>query len=391
MKIGLMIPTLLHGGAERAICRLSHILASAGYEVYLIVFDASKKFYSYSGTLIDLKIPSGTTYLGKIITFLKRIIAVKKIKKEMKMDSIISFIAAATFVNCLTKSNSKCIVSQRNFMSKESGSILKKRFLKYCFNRADTVIAVAELCRLDIIESFGIEDNKVYTIYNAYDQDEIYAQKDKPLIRDHDKFFDDHDINIITVGRLEYQKGFWNLLKVISLIREKNINCGLTIVGEGSQINKLKRLCLELKIHNHVQFVGYQSNPYSYVGKADIYVMSSLFEGFPNALVEAMCCGKPIISTDCPSGPREIIQGADKLKEKCSDIEYCKYGILVPCFSDVENWDSKYFNLEQKRMAEAIIQLIDDESLRRNLAKAAKERSKEFSYEACLEKYEKLI
>ena len=101
MKVGLMIPSLLHGGAERAICRLSDIFAEAGYEVYLIVFDASKKFYSFSGVLMDLKLPDGKTLLGKIRVFIKRVKAVKKIKNKYNLDVVISFMAAATFVNCL--------------------------------------------------------------------------------------------------------------------------------------------------------------------------------------------------------------------------------------------------------------------------------------------------
>src|SRR6476469_3838311 len=103
MKVGLMIPSLFHGGAERAICRLSDIFAEAGYEVYLIVFDASKQFYSFSGVLMDLKLPDGRTLIGKIQVLLKRVKAVKKIKNKYNLDVVISFMAAATFVNCLSK------------------------------------------------------------------------------------------------------------------------------------------------------------------------------------------------------------------------------------------------------------------------------------------------
>ena len=262
--------------------------------------------------------------------------------------------AAATFVNCFAKSSARCIVSQRNFMSKETGSKMKKILLQYCFQQADAVVAVAELCRLDLIENFNVPENKVHTIYNAYDQERISNRMEEKIEERHQTFFDGHRFNLVSVARPEYQKGFWNLVKVLYLVRQKGFDCGLTIVGDGSQISKLERLSHSLDLKEHVQLAGYQSNPYAYIGKSDIYVMTSLFEGFPNALTEAMCCGKTIISTDCPSGPREILQGKEQITKKANAREVCEFGILVPVFSNAENWNENEFDREHEIMAERI-------------------------------------
>lgn len=391
MRVGLLIPTLLHGGAERAICRLSDILVDAGYDVSLIVFDASKQYYSYSGKLMDLKLPNGKSVFGKMRMFIKRVKAVTKIKTDYNLDVVISFIAAATFVNVLSKSSAKCIVSQRNFLSKETGSKVKENFLKYCFHKADAVVAVAEQCRLDIIKSFRIPENKVHTIYNAYDQIQISDQMLESIEVNHQDFFDKHKFNIVSVARPEYQKGFWNLIKVLHLVRHNGFDCGLTIVGSGSQMEKIEKLCMELDLNEHVQLVGYQSNSYAYMGRSDVYVMTSLFEGFPNALTEAMCCGKAIISTDCPSGPREILQGKEELSRKAVSAELCEFGVLVPVFSDKENWNKKEFDKEHEIMSIAICELLDNEYLRKEMGLKAKDRAKSFSYGVCLEAYQKLF
>ncbi|MFS0620662.1 glycosyltransferase [Priestia megaterium] len=391
MRVGLMIPTLLHGGAERAICRLSNILAEEGYEVYFIVFDASQQFYTFSGELIDLKLPNGKNLMDKIRVFRKRVKAVRKTKKSFNLDVVISFIAAATFVNCLTRSSTKCIVSQRNFMSKETTSKIKKYLLRYCFHKADAVVAVAELCRLDLIENFHIPRSKVHTIYNAYDQQQIFNQMEESIEKYHQTFFENHTFNLVSVGRPEYQKGFWNLIKVLYLVRQKGLDCGLTIVGDGSQLQMLENLSSELGLEGHVQLTGYQSNPYSYIGKSDAYVMTSLFEGFPNALTEAMCCGKAIISTDCPSGPREILEGKKNLKERAVTAEFCEFGVLVPSFSDTENWKANEFDKKHEIMSDAICELLNDKKLRGKMGSKARERAKSFSYGECLKNYEKLF
>ncbi|WP_026567968.1 glycosyltransferase [Bacillus sp. UNC41MFS5] len=391
MKVGLMIPSLFHGGAERAICRLSDIFAAAGYEVYLIVFDASKKYYSFSGQLVDLQLPDGGTPIDKMRVLWRRVKAVKNIKDQYNLEVVISFMAAATFVNTLAKSSARCIVSQRNFMSKETGNKLKKKLLQYCFKNADAVVAVAELCRLDLIENFNVPVHKVHTIYNAYDQLQISKKMEEKIEENHQTFFDRPRFNLVSVARPEYQKGFWNLVKVLYLVREKGVDCGLTIVGEGSQLSKLEKLSHALGLKEHVKLVGYQSNPYAYIGRSDLYVMTSLFEGFPNALTEAMCCGKPIISTDCPSGPREILQGKEQLTKKADRAELCEYGILVPVFSERENWEENQFDREQEIMAETICEVLGNELLRKKLGVKAQERAASFSYHSCLKAYEQLF
>jgi glycosyltransferase involved in cell wall biosynthesis len=121
---------------------------------------------------------------------------------------------------------------------------------------------------------------------------------------------------ILGVGRLEEQKDFPTLLKAFALLRKK-VNARLVILGEGKLRAVLETLIQELGIENHVQLAGFTSNPYAFMKRADVFVLSSVLEGLPTVLIEAMALGTPVVSTDCKSGPKEI-------------TEHAGYGTLVP-------------------------------------------------------------
>lgn len=172
---------------------------------------------------------------------------------------------------------------------------------------------------------------------------------------------------IITVGRLHYQKDFETIIRAFKIYlteirNQKNI---LVIIGDGPLKLKLKKIVSELKININVKFTGWVNNVFPYLKKADIFVFSSNYEGFGYVILEAMSCGLPIISTDTPFGPREILDNG-------------KYGILVPM-------------KDPKAMAEAIYQLLTDEKKYQYYSKKSLERVKNFSEEKMLKRYKELF
>ena len=157
------------------------------------------------------------------------------------------------------------------------------------------------------------------------------------------------------------------------------------------KIAESKKVINDLGIENSVLLTGFQKNPFKFIKKSQVYIMTSLFEGFPNALVEAMACGCPVISTDCKSGPKEILLENFNFNNTTEDILFGDYGILVPVFKEGENWDSGTFETEEYLLSEAMISLLRDKEKLKYYSRKSIERAKTFNYERCFKKYKSLI
>jgi glycosyltransferase involved in cell wall biosynthesis len=191
----------------------------------------------------------------------------------------------------------------------------KRHLLHRAYQNADRVVAVSEGVRNGLIEYFQLPANQVVTCPNLFDIEQI----DKAANEAFDKF-DDGRFEIVSVGRLSSEKGHIHLLRAVDRLvhRDGQTQVRLWLVGSGPAEQELLAFVAEHSLEGHVRFAGYQTNPLSYVKHAQLFCLPSLYEGMPNALVEAMVCGTPVISSDCPSGPREIIGDDDQ------------FGCLVP-------------------------------------------------------------
>lgn len=314
--IAVFLPSLAGGGAERVILYLCKKFCERGLLVDLIIVDDSGP--------LNYLIPQET----RLVNFKKRkpiksIIKLIKYLKKNKPKSIISVLTHANIACAIAHiiSNSSCnlVLSERiNIVTDLSSRALSLDVLlttiaiKFLYKHAYKIIAVSKGAANSISKISKISKKNVKIIYNPIDIDNI-----DNLSSEYIEFpWQDSFPIIISSGRLSTQKDFPCILEAFSIMK-KQCPSHLVIIGEGEQRKILNNIIDSLEINNDVWLPGFFINPYSYMARANLYVLSSRFEGLPNVLIEALALGVPIVATNCPSGPEEILANG-------------KYGRLVP-------------------------------------------------------------
>ena len=394
-KIGLLIGAMYSGGAERVVSHLTRILGEK-YEVHLILFEDTYMEYECAGQLHVMNIPGKKSgILSKLGLLYKRVRTLEKLIRQLELACVISFLDSPNFVNLLANvRDCKKIISIRNYSQlKNSRSTLGKVTdfaMKRFYRKADRVVTVSRLLERDFASVYAVPAEKITTIYNPYNFADMQEKGRLPLPEDAQRFFDSGFV-FANMGRLSYQKGIWHMVKAFSLVHQKHPEARLVLVGEDQTDGKLQTLIGQLKLEDAVFLTGKVRNPYQYLTRAQCYVLSSLFEGFPNALVEAMACGLPVIASDCPSGPREILCREPDITQKATAVTEADFGILIPLPEDREDWSADHITEGEKYMAEAMELLIADEEKWKLLAQKAVERSRNFDFSSTLESFSRVI
>ena len=386
-NIAIIITKLNGGGAERCAANLS-IELSKQYNVFLIVFDGRDISYPYGGKLIDLNIPDSFSSIKRYINVLKRANLVRKIKKENNISCSISLLDGPNLVNALSRCGEKTIVSIRNRLSREYVNKLRRKLIIFSSTKTDLTVCLSKMVEKDMHEFFGIPRSKLTTIYNHVD-----AQLLHDLVHDSVKpdFINDTDVYITTMGRLNEQKGQWHLIRAFQLVLKSIPQAKLVIIGEGELKEELKKLAKSLSLEDKVIFTGYIKNPHNILLYSEVFVFPSLFEGLGNVLLEALAFDMPIVSTDCIAGPREILAPDTDLNTVLTEVEYAKYGVLVPAL-DKGLFNSKEpLSSQEICLANAIIDLHKNKALRETYRNNARERLKAFEKERIIEQWKAIF
>lgn len=371
-KIMFIVPSLCGGGAEKTIANLSKYLIK-DYDIDIVVFKDTDMKYDYSGNLIILSKNLRRNILYKFYFFVSSVLKLKQLKKNRKVDYAISFLTTADIINVLSKvKNTKTIISIRNTDSIYTNKIMNYMTKISCV-KADKIISISEQVKTDLVNNYNVQPEKIKTIYNPSISVK-FSKKNHTLDKG-----DFGDFTFINVGRLTYQKGQWHLIRSFSEVVKKYPNSKLIILGQGELKDYLQNLIDEYSLNSNVVLKGFVDNPYDYFNKSDCFVFSSLFEGLGNVLLEALNCEIPIISTDCISGPREILAPKTNFEQKVKDkSEYSEFGILVPVFDGNKyNYNDKLTE-EEKILSNVMCSVINDKKILNDYKKKSKIRAKDF-------------
>lgn len=332
-KICFLLSKFAKGGGERVVSILSDELTKY-YDVDVILLQSkSESDYKTSANIIEINKRKYTNNYGLLV---HSVIGLKKYIRENNPKAIISFMELPNLVNMLVNGNHKRIVSVRNHMSakwKDKRNI-RNWSIRCMYKKADSIVSPTQLIADDLIKNYKIEKKKIKLISNPYKIDAIRKNFVRKVSTEY---------TITTMGSLVKAKGVFNLLKsyIMFCNAHPEIASKLVFIGKGVEEENLRRMASEAGIDEKVVFKGFMLNPHEEVAKSNLYVLSSFYEGFPNALVEAMICQVPVIATNCPSGPSEIL--SDTELKNIDGITMCDYGYLMPVFD--KNVEEKERNL----------------------------------------------
>lgn len=395
-KVAFLISSLNTGGAQRAV---SSVVTNfpKDWEIDLILNNEENIVYPYCGNIISLNIKEpkqrvSLVYQGKV--FFKRLRMLRKLKRENEYQAVISFMESANIVNVLTGNKyCKTILSVRIRLSGAKNwriVLVTKTLVKWLYNKADKVVALSEGVRQDLIENFGVKPDKTCTIYNCYSVEEIQERASQEC-RDVNIEIEEKELTVATMGRLTQQKGQWHLLRAFSEVLKEEKQAKLYILGQGDLKEYLQKMARELGIENNVVFCGFQENPFSIISQMKMFVFPSLYEGFGNALVEAMACGLPCIATDFQYGAREIFQQKLDLSMRGKEIEYLEYGVLIPLGSDKQNTADEDLETEEIMLKDAILKIWQDKELRKRYKEKSLEGAARFTAKETVEQWIEVI
>jgi len=362
-------PTIVFGGAERTTATLLEKLDKSIFDVLFITkkgifhpLPVERVMY-----MDDLGIHDGFEGIGSLVKDTK--IMLQLIKKE-RPDIVFGMLHYACIILSLMKirlrDRVRIIISPRtpskdaiNFYFKDN---VKKRLVwnfmvRFFCRYSDRIVVASEGIKEECITEYKAERKKVVTINNSVDAQSVGRFSGESIDEESSP---DHFV-ISTAGRLSAEKNIAVLLNAFALMR-RDLKAKLWIVGDGPERPYLESLAASLNIMDDIVFWGFQKNLYKFIQKSDIFVHTSLFEGFGNIILEAMACGVPVIATDCPFGPREIINNGEN-------------GILVPVS-------------DEGALAKALKIVLENKEARKRFVKNAHKRLLEFTPERMVSRYE---
>jgi len=378
-NVMLLIHSLTIGGTERSVSNISKLL-SERHNVYVAVFNGKSAIIEVSGQLIDLRRPMGVWWRKPLVA-LRRIRMLRRAVREHQIDVLFGFTAVGCRYLPFAPKSAKRILCSRGFQD----IVRNETFYSMLLHGCDGLLFNSLASRHWFSQRHPKLSRKTFTLQNCFDLDWIAGKAaeapDEAFAR-----FAAGRVVIVSVGRLCDVKGFDFLIKAFLLLVAELPDAGLAIVGDGPSMRLLQKLAAPGG--KNIFFTGMQINPFPYMAASRLYVLPSRAEGFPNALVEAMACGLPVVATNCESGPNEILNDAYDPDFQVTEAFAARYGMLVPPPSLPPDSRADHLEPAHFHLADAMKKMLTDEALREKYQKASLERARQYSFENSVARYE---
>lgn len=404
-RLLMIIPNRGLGGAQRAFHDHGVALREY-YDVTEVIFNEDEPDLYPSGNPVhSLGVPGGGGVVAKVQNFYQRVERLRALKKELACDVAISHLEGADYVNLLSKGREKIILLIQGSKVHDGeikgalGLLRKRLFMPWLYQRADKVVTVSRDIIPEMIEAFGVPNSKLSAINNSFEVEKV-RQRSLELLEPAMQAIYAAAPILVTSGRLAIQKNQAPLLDIFARLLKRQ-PAKLVFIGDGELRQELVQHAQHVGLRVYqawqadqaltpdfdVYFIGLQNNPFKYIRPAQVFVFPSAWEGFPLALGEAMTCGVACVTTDCPTGPREMLapQSATPA-QPIQQAEWTEYGVLMPMLNNPATLAAS-----EAVWVETISQLLAHEQQRRQIAAQAYERAVDFSHANTFRRWQQLI
>lgn len=376
-NIAFLLPSMYGGGAERVASELSQFMEKEGHNVYIFT-ERARRGYSFAGKIVLLK-PSvvSTVFPKEIMELVTLSKEIKKQKQKYRIDVSISFMEKYNYANVLSRRGDKIITRVCTTLSARkdlTGFYYNKFWVKNLYSMADKVVVLSRFGRNDMVENYGIRRSKLVVIPNAV------------IPRDFNEKipWEYGDKVILSVNRIDAVKQQGILIDALEQVINKVPTARLLLVGDdvGEYAAKIKTIIKRRNLSEYVIFTGRVDNVEYYMNNAKVLLSTSITEGFPNAVIEAMNQGLPVIATDYP-GPMRDILGVR------SELGNVRYGIMVPMIEECKK-DAEY-RQRIEQLSNKIIEILTDERLAKYYQKSSRVRARFYSKNKIEDMWKRLV
>lgn len=384
-KLGILINSFSGGGVERVTLNLLEFLRKH-FRCHLIVLESriSCDLHPEIEVFTVSQVRPDLNRWGKGLNTVKAIPRLMNYLSKNRIRLVMSLMERSNIINMVSKllSGRGAVLSihihlSNNYMRyPRIQRLLMISIMRSLYKKSDAVVSISQEIKDDLIDNIGVPGKKIEVINNPFEIEEIVRLSGEPIEGRYEEIF--NNPVVITSGRLTKQKGHWYLIRAFKIVTKEVPEAKLVILGHGDLRDYLGDLVGGMDLENSVIFLGWQENTYKYIARANVFAFPSLFEGFPMALVEAMVCRCPVISTDCRSGPREILNGGE-------------WGILVPHFRGDFMGSDDPFLVEEEILAHSILKLLRNGELRDRLVGRAFQAAKKYDTSVIGSKYLALL
>lgn len=384
MKVGMFIASLGGGGAERIVLSLCRGLCDRGDEVLLLTADRDAVLAVPEGITVRRLsgVGVGESSWRKVLAAPVVLWRLWRALRRAQCDVVVAHMERACTYLSLVPCAAPRVLAIHNFLgaSLPGKSFLKRLNAEVLYRvlaraRAARVICVSRAAAADFQRRYPSLGPRVRAIPNFVDVAAVSAAAAEPLPAGTAELFSSGE-TVIAVGRLIAQKGHWHLIRAFAALERPNAR--LIFLGDGPLRARLEAYADALGVGGRVTFLGFVANPFPLMRAADVFALPSLYEGMPMILIEALACGTPIVSADCPSGPREILRPDTSLDDIATEPECGEAGCLTPPFDAAWTSPEAPLSTAEKAFAQALAMVLDDPEGGSRLAAAAAIRAADF-------------